>query len=126
MAVALGATLINSPGRDFPGAKIQSAAVRAGGTPITCSVLEVFQDGKLGVRVILFHQRDKADGPRLGALLAAQSGRELEIAVPGGQRYRATVFRMRSCFGRGMVLVRAGELNLCAHDQFTLHPPADP
>ena len=42
--------------------------------PVICRVMEAFEDGKLGVRAIIFHQRDKADGPRLGSLLLAHYG----------------------------------------------------
>jgi hypothetical protein len=83
--------------------------------------MEVFEEGKLGVRAVIFHQRDKVDGPRLGSLLLEHSGEEMALETIGGQRYRATVFRVKSAFGRGLVLVPAGKLNLREHDEFKLH-----
>ena len=80
------------------GAQARAAATKATNGPIICSVMEAFEEGKLGVRAIIFHQRDKADGPRLGSLLLAHSGEEMELETTGGQRYRATVFRVKSCF----------------------------
>ena len=89
--------------------------------PIKCSVVESFADDKLGVRTIIFHQHDKADRPRLGSLLAAHSGEEMELET-AGRRYRAAVFRMKSCFGRGLLLVPINQLQIGVHDEFTLRP----
>ena len=85
--------------------------------------METFDDVKLGVRVVIFHQRDKADGPRLGSLLLANTGQEMELQAATGQRYRATVFRVKSAFGRGLVLIPTSRFKLATHDQFTLHLP---
>ena len=87
--------------------------------------MEAFEEGRLGVRAIVFHQRDKADGPRLGSLLLAHSGEEMELETTGGRRYRATVFRVKSCFGRGLVLVPTSKLKLGEHDEFTLRLPGE-
>ena len=90
---------------------------------IACTVMEVFEDGKLGVRAIIFHQRDKANGPQLGALLLADSGKAMELETTRGQRYLASVFRVRSCFGRGLAIIPAGNPTLHERDAFILHPP---
>jgi hypothetical protein len=87
--------------------------------------MEAFEEGKLGVRAIVFHQRDKADGPRLGSLLLAHAGEEMELEIAGGRRYRATVFRVKSCFGRGLVLVPTSKLKLSQDDEFTLRLPGE-
>lgn len=77
----------------------------------------------MGIRVIIFHQRDKADGPHLGSFLLAHSGEEMELGTAGGRRCRATVFRVKSCFGRGLVMVPTSTLRLGEHDEFTLRLP---
>ena len=105
------------------GAQVQGAGTKAENSPVICSVMEAFEEGKLGVRAIVFHQRDKADGPRLGSLLLAHSGKEMELETTGGRRYRATVFRVKSAFGRGLVLVPTSKLKLGEHDEFTLRLP---
>lgn len=92
---------------------------------VICRVMEAFEDQHLGVRAIIFHQRDKADGSRLGSLLLANSGRQMELAISSGQRYRATVFRVKSAFGRGLVLLPSSKLGLEKGDEFTLSPVAD-
>jgi len=106
-------------------AKAQTAGNGAENGPIICSVMEAFEEGRLGVRAIVFHQQNKADGPRLGALLLAHSGEEVELETTGGQRCRATVFRMKSAFGRGLVLVPTNRLRLAQHDEFTLRLPGE-
>jgi len=105
------------------GAQVQAPKIDAGNGPITCSVMEAFEEGRLGVRAIVFHQHEKADGPRLGALLLAHSGEEMELETTGGRRYRATVFRVKSAFGRGLVLVPMSKVRLGEHDEFTLRLP---
>ena len=107
------------------GAQAQGAEKKAENETITCRVVEAFEAGRLGVRAVVFHQRDRADGPRLGALLLAHSGEEMELETTGGRRYRATVFRVKSCFGRGLVLVPAGKLRLGEDDEFTLRLPGE-
>jgi hypothetical protein len=88
--------------------------------PVSCRVLETFEDEKLGVRAIIFHQRDKADGPRLGSLLLANSGKEMELETTDGRRYQATVFRVKSAFGRGLAMVPTNKLKLGKGDEFNL------
>jgi hypothetical protein len=92
----------------------------AANAPIICSVMEAFEEPKLGVRAIVFHQRDKPDGPRLGELLLSHTGQEMELKFAGNAPYRATVFRVKSAFGRGLALLPASKINLRAGDEFTL------
>jgi hypothetical protein len=44
--------------------------------------------------------------------------------VRNRQPDHATVFRVKSCFGRGLALVPASHLQLAAGDAFTLRRPA--
>jgi hypothetical protein len=90
---------------------------------IACRVMEVFRAERLGVSAVIFHQRDRADGPRLGELLQAHSGQEMEFETRDGQRHRATVVRIKSCFGRGLLLSAAGEARLAEKEEFVLRFP---
>jgi hypothetical protein len=105
------------------GAQAQGEQMKAQNGTIACRVIEAFVAGRLGVRAVLFHQRDKTDGPRLGALLLAHSGEEIEFETRDGQPHRALVFRVKSCFGRGLLLVPASESKLGEKDEFTLRLP---
>lgn len=117
------AILLASHAARTSGAPPQNPESNTNSGPVICSVMETFDDAKLGVRAVIFHQRDKADGPRLGSLLLAHTGEEMELQTTSGQRYRATVFRVKSAFGRGLVLIPPGKFQLAAHDQFTLRGP---
>lgn len=120
------ATVLMSPVSDAShGVQTRTGVAKAGSGPIICRVMEAFDEGKLGVRAIVFHQRDKADGPRLGSLLLARSGQDIVLETGGSQRYRATVFRVKSCFGRGLVLIPASRMKLGNNDDFTLRLPAE-
>ena len=89
---------------------------------IACRVMEVFKAEPPGVTAVIFHQRDKADGPRLGELLLAHSGHEVEFEINGG-KHQATVFRVKSCFGRGLLIFASGEAKLAEKDAFVLRFP---
>lgn len=90
---------------------------------VACRVMEVFRAERLGVSAVIFHQRDRADGPRLGELLQAYSGQEMEFETRDGQRHRATVVRMKSCFGRGLLFFAADEAKLGEKEEFVLRFP---
>ena len=87
---------------------------------INCRVMEVIIAERVGAMAVIFHQRDKADGPRLGELLLAHSGEEVEFETVDGRRHRATVARMKSCFGRGLLIFAAGEAKLAEKEDFVL------
>lgn len=94
-----------------------------GDRTIECRVMEVFVSERLGTAAVVFHQRDKADGLRLGELLLAHSGEEVEFETRDGRWHRATVGRMKSCFGRGLLLFASGEAKLAAKEDFVLRFP---
>ena len=90
---------------------------------INCRVMEVFVAERVRATAVIFHQRDKADGPRLGELLLAYSGEEVEFETADGRRHRATVARIKSCFGRGLLIFAAGEAKLVEKEDFVLRFP---
>jgi hypothetical protein len=53
----------------------------------------------------------------------SHSGQEMELQSARGQRYKATVFRVKSAFGRGLVLIPINKFKLGEHDEFTLRLP---
>jgi hypothetical protein len=121
-AVILSATLLAHPfGPSIAGSP--QAPSNPGNRPIICSVMESFEEQKLGTRAIVFHQRDKVDGPRLGDLLLKHSGEEMELEARDGRRYRATIYRVKSCFGRGLAIIPTNRLKLSETDEFTLRLP---
>ncbi len=91
-----------------------------GNETIPCRAMEVFVAEKVGATAVIFHQRDKADGPRLGDLLLTHSGDVVEFRTAGGRWQPATVARVKSCFGRGLLLFRSSEVKLAAQDEFVI------
>jgi len=87
---------------------------------VNCRMMEVFVAEQVGAKAVVFHQRDKADGPRLGELLLAHSGDEVEFETRDGRWHRATVARMKSCFGRGLLIFAATEAKLAEKEDFVL------
>jgi hypothetical protein len=55
----------------------------------------------------VFHQRDKADQTRLAALLQHLADESVELQTGDGKWANATVVRLKSCFGRGLLLLPA-------------------
>ena len=99
------------------------AQKQAGEGTIECRAMEVFQAERLGATAVIFHQSDKADGPRLGELLLARSGEDVEFETHDGHAHRATVARVKSCFGRGLLLFATSDAQLAAGDDFVLRFP---
>jgi len=106
-----------------------AAAQPAGGSTaspgplVACRALEVHADTALGVTVVVFHQRDDADRSRVGALLRAHDGGAIDFQTSDGASHPATVMRLKSCFGRGLLLFRAGAATLAEKDEFLLREP---
>jgi len=72
---------------------------------IACRVLEAHASANPAVTVIVFHQQHKEDAARLGALLESHSGESAEIQVGDAAWTAVTIFRLKSCFGRGLMVL---------------------
>jgi hypothetical protein len=92
---------------------------------IACRVMEAHTSAELRVVTVVFHQKDKSDGPRLGVLLGRHSRASVEFQTADGAWHRAQVFRLKSCFGRGLLVFAAGEAQLAERKDFGLKFPAD-
>lgn len=67
--------------------------------------MERHADKERGTILILFHQRDKPDQPRLKEFLLQHDGGTIQIQINGSDWQRATVWRIRNCFGRGLLIL---------------------
>jgi hypothetical protein len=88
-----------------------------------CRALETYTDGELKVAAIVFHQRDEAQRSQLAALLRDHSGEMVEIQAGDGKWRRARMVRLKSCFGRGLLLL-AAPAPVSEHAEFMLRFPA--
>lgn len=84
----------------------QSASAET--SAISCRVLEAHASANPAVTVIVFHQQRKEDQDRLGALLRSHSGESVEIQVGDAAWTSVTIFRLKSCFGRGLMVLPPG------------------
>ena len=75
--------------------------------PIACRVLEAHASAHPAVAVVVFHQRDQADQARMAEMLRQRSGGVVEVQTSDGEWTSATVVRLKSCFGRGLLIMSA-------------------
>jgi hypothetical protein len=83
----------------------QAAAPIHQSSSIACRVMERHTDKERGGVLVLFHQRDKPDQPRLKDFLLQHDGGTIEIQAGSGEWQKVTVWRIRNCFGRGLFIV---------------------
>jgi hypothetical protein len=105
-----------------PTAQANSAATA---NTVACSVLEAHSLVQPALTVVVFHQRDKIDQERLGDLLRRRSDSSVEFQTEDGAWHSATVVRLKSCFGRGMLIFPAGAARLEERGNFLLKFSAD-
>ena len=74
---------------------------------IPCRVLEAHASTTPAVVAVVFHQRNVSDQARLASTLRQHSGEGVAIQTGDGKWMSATVFRLKSCFGRGLLLLPA-------------------
>ncbi len=90
---------------------------------VACRVLEVSSAEGYGVTLIIFHHRDQNDRARLAALLRQHSGGSVQFQAADGAWHPAIVLRLKSCFGRGL-LVSSASVRLVERGEFMVRFPA--
>jgi hypothetical protein len=83
----------------------QAAAPTRQSGSIACRVMERHADKERSTVLILFHQRDKPDQPKLKEFLLQHDGGTIQIQIGSGEWQKATVWRIRNCFGRGLLVL---------------------
>ncbi len=117
LSVAFTALLI------MPLPSTPQAATPAAGT-IACRALETHTDGELKVTVVVFHQRDEGERSHLATLLHEHSGAMVEVQAADGAWRRARMVRLKSCFGRGLLMLPA-PAPFSERSEFALRLPPD-
>jgi hypothetical protein len=85
---------------------------------IACRALEVQTASQF--TLVIFHQRDKQDHEKVEAFLRAHSDGAAQFRSADGAWHDATLLRLKSCFGRGLLIFPAGAAKLSEKDAFTL------
>ena len=96
---------ITAPPTSEAHAAPQAAAPTHQSGSIACRVMERHADKEHSTVLILFHQRDKPDQSKLKEFLLQHDGATIQIQIGAGEWQKATVWRIRNCFGRGLLVL---------------------
>ena len=90
-------------------------------TTIACSILEIHASRDLGVSAAVFHQANKDDAARFGALMKEYAAdASVEFQTKDGVWHKASSARLKSSFGRGLLLFASASAQLKDKDTFLL------
>lgn len=90
---------------------------------VACHALEKHASAQPSVTIVVFNQRDKPDHQRLSDLLKENDGSGVELRTSDGKWHKATVARLKSCFGRGLLFLSGDVEQLKDRDDFLLRFP---
>lgn len=93
---------------------------------IPCRVLETMVSQRLQVRLAIFHYRDAIDRERLGKILREDNGDQVRFQSSDGEWHSATLFRIRTCFGRGLLVFQVSSARLAAKQDILLRITESP
>lgn len=101
-----------------------SAARPADPNVVACHALEVHTNAQPAVTVLVFNQKNRDDHERLSDLLKDNEGVSVEVKASDGTWHKASVARLRSCFGRGLLFFSGDASPVEEKDDFLLRFPA--
>ena len=104
-----------------PGMTAQAPSAQAG---IACRAIESKTAPPLGIGLVIFHHAEVASRDQLGAFLEEHDGTSVEFQTEGGEWQPATVFRLKSCFGRGLLAFPAARARLAPGQTFLIRSGA--
>ena len=91
---------------------------------VACHALEVHSNAQPSVTILVFNQKNKDDHERLSDLLKDNEGAGVEVKASDGAWHKASVARLRSCFGRGLLFFSGESSPVEEKDDFVLRFPA--
>jgi hypothetical protein len=101
----LGAAILSLQPSAATGGAAASGTQEAG--VIRCRSLETHSSSERGVTIVPFHQEKREEQKPLSDLLRRYSEENVEWQGTDGKWESATVFRLKSCFGRGLLVIPA-------------------
>jgi hypothetical protein len=90
---------------------------------VSCRVLESHTSTERGMTIMIFHQSGREDQGGLSNLLKQNEGAAVEWKSGDEKWHPATVMRLKSCFGRGLLLIPAGSVAPKEGENFLLKFP---
>jgi len=93
---------------------------------VVCKALEAHTSKEPAATVVVFHQNDAVDASRLKSLLhRVDEGATVEFQIAGSEEWHhATVARLKSCFGRGLLILPSSAAAPAAGGVFLVRFPA--
>jgi hypothetical protein len=91
---------------------------------IACRVIESKTAQTMGVGLVIFHHAEPASREQLGTFLQDHDGARVEIQTAGSDWQPATVFRLKTCFGRGLLAFPAARTRLARGQTFLIRASA--
>jgi hypothetical protein len=91
---------------------------------IACKAMEVAASARYGVRLVIFHYRDAQEREHLGQLLREYDGANIEFQTGNKPWSAATVLRLKTCFGRGLLVYGSSEAVVAKGGDFLLRFPS--
>jgi len=110
-----------------PQSAIRRGAGLSGGqeaVTIRCRALETHASDERGVTIVVFHQEAKEDQKHLSDLLKQFSEATVEWQRGGDKWENATVIRLKTCFGRGLLMIPSTMVAPKDGESFLLRFPA--
>jgi|GEM_PF-843589 hypothetical protein len=92
---------------------------------IACRVMEVGTSRPFGISIAIFHYRDAAERDQLGTFLRRYDGTTVEFQAKNSAWQRATLLRLKTCFGRGLLIFPVSEAHLARGDELMLRVPRE-
>ena len=89
---------------------------------IAARVMEVHNDATTGATVAIFHQADARDRDTMSDFLRIHADGNVQFRTADGLTRMARVFRLGSCFGRGLLVFPAPAARLRPQDKIFLQP----
>lgn len=122
--ICIALVAIGLPCALLAGAHGMPAPAQPAPEPIACRVIESKTVQTMGVGLVIFHHAEAASREQLGAFLLDHDGATVEFQTVGSDWQPATVFRLKSCFGRGLLAFPAGRARLAPGQAFLIRASA--
>jgi hypothetical protein len=91
------------------------ASTAAPQSGIQVEVMEAFSSGS-GPSALLVHHADEATREAFSNWMRNNSGRRVAFGLRNGAEVVGRIFRVRLCFGRGLILLNAPAVGIRAND----------
>jgi len=87
-------------------------------------VIETKTASALGVGLVIFHHAESTSREQVGAFLEEHDGASVEFETVSGEWQPATVFRLKSCFGRGLLVFAETRARMARSQTFLIRAGA--